>query len=115
MMESLKKQVVNRLKSPEIPRKMVMTVSGVKSNTFPMTLSTMKKKGLILYNKDSIWSTEAGHLKACPDAIQDCIDNETTQEDIIKRFMIGGKALLLFNAMRDGKNSTPYPFSSYSG
>ncbi|KAL3904796.1 MAG: hypothetical protein SGILL_009928 [Bacillariaceae sp.] len=90
--------------STKISRKMVMAASGVKSNTFPVTISTMKnKKGVIDYDKDSVWLTDTGRSKANPDAAQHCLDNETTQDDNIQRFKIGGMALKLFNEMRDGK------------
>lgn len=93
-----------KLNTLQIPRKTVMAASGVKSNTFPVTISGMKKKGLIDYNKDFIMLTDAGRSKANPDAIlQGGLDNESAQEDNIRRFKIGGKALLLFNAMRDGQ------------
>lgn len=94
-----------KLNTAQIPRKMVMAASGVKNTTFPVTISGMKKKkGWIDYDKDTISLTELGRSKANPGAIMEGgFDNESAQEDNIRRFKIGGKALALFNAMRDGK------------
>lgn len=92
-----------KMNSKEIPRKMVMAASGVKKNTFPVTISGMKKKGLIQYDTKSIWLTQDGRAKANPDAVLETFDNESAQNDNIVRFKIGGKALSLFNEMRDGK------------
>lgn len=96
-----------KLNTTQIPRKLVMAASRVKHTTFPVTISGMKKKGWIEYDKDSISLTELGRSKANPDAIVmeggGGFDNESAQEDNIRRFKIGGKALVLFNAMRNGQ------------
>jgi len=52
--------------NPDSARKRIATVSGVKSNAFPVTLFGMKKKGWIEYDKDSIRLTEERRARANP-------------------------------------------------
>jgi len=84
-----------------VPRKQIASLSGVKSNTFPVTISGMKKKGLIEYDKESIWLTDKGRSNANP--VDTPVDNSSTQADIKKKYKIGGKAALLFDACTDGR------------
>ena len=92
-----------RLDTKSVPRKMIAASAGVKSGTFPVTLSIMKKQGLISYDKETISLTESGHLRASDDFDSDCLfDNEKVQDDIKKRYKIGGKAALLFDVLTDG-------------
>ena len=87
--------------NPDVPRKQVLAASGVKSNTFPVTISGMKKKGLIDYDKDSIRLSDAGRAKA--NLVNVAADNTTAQNDLKARFKIGGKALVLFDILSDGR------------
>lgn len=61
-------------------------------------------QGLIEYTKESIRLTEEGRTKANADvgAIS-CADNASAQDDIIKRFKIGGKAAVLVKSLFNGK------------
>jgi hypothetical protein len=88
--------------NPDSPRAMVFAMSGVKSNTFRVTLCGMKKKGWIEYDKDSIRLTEEGRARA--NSISEYLmDNGAKQEDIKARFKIGGKAAVLFDILADGR------------
>ena len=82
------------------PRQKVMSASGVKSSTFPVTISGMKKKGLIEYDKEFIRLTEEGRAQANPAAVP--IDNKTAQDEIREKHKVGGKAALLFDILVDG-------------
>ena len=47
-------------KNPNVPRKMIASMAGIKSNTLPVTLSTMKKKqGLTSVDKIAPGSIES--------------------------------------------------------
>lgn len=61
----------------------------------------MKKKGLIVYNKNTIQLTEEGGGRAEP-VTNLPMDNGSAQEDIKTRFKIGGTAALLFEQLADG-------------
>lgn len=86
---------------PNVLRKAALAASGVKSNTFVVTLSGMKKKGLIDYDKDTIRLTEDGRAKANPSAAP--VDNATTQIEIRDKYKVGGKAAQLFDILLDGR------------
>lgn len=87
--------------NPDVPRKQVLAASGVKSNTFPVTICGMKKKGLIdFYDSDSIRLSDAGRAKA--NLANVAADNTSAQNDLKERFKIGGKALVLFDILSDG-------------
>lgn len=83
-----------------VPRKAIAACSGVKSNTFVVTLSMLKKQGLIEYDTDSIRLTDKGRDKANPCAVP--LDNSLAQENMKLRNKLGGKALLMFEALLDG-------------
>ncbi len=85
-----------------IPRKRILTMSGVKANTFVVTLSNMKKKGLIEYNKDTVRLTKAGRAKAELVTNLPIMDNASAQKDIKIRFEIRGKPAELFDQLVDG-------------
>jgi hypothetical protein len=126
----------NKLNTTDIPRQQVMVASNVKPITFPVTLSGMKKRGLIEYTKDSVRLTPEGRSQAnrlasttaaatTTDRQQhhggrtmmtmasttanynhinsNITSNESAQDDIIKRYKIGGKALVVYNTLRDGR------------
>ena len=93
----------NRTGDPNVPRKMVVAASGVKANTFPVTISGMKKKGLIEYDSSTVCLTEEGRSKANAASQMEVFDNASAQDDLKEQFKIGGKAGLLFDAMRDGR------------
>lgn len=87
--------------NPNVPRKRMMAMSGVKANTFSVTLCTMKKKGLVEYDRDTIRLTGKGRASAKPvDKLP--MDNGSAQKDIKVRFKIGGKAASLFDQLTDG-------------
>lgn len=88
--------------SCNVPRKRLLTMSGVKANTFPVTLCNMKKKGLIEYNKDTVQLTKAGRAKAEP-VTNLPTDNASAQKDIKIRFKISGKPAVLFDQLVDGR------------
>jgi Mn-dependent DtxR family transcriptional regulator len=88
--------------NPNVTRKQVAAMSGVKTNTFTVTISCMKKKGLIEYGKEFMRLTEEGRAKANPVAGVS-MDNGSTQDDIKQKFKIGGKAAALFEILKDGK------------
>jgi len=92
-----------RTGNKDVSRKQVAPLSGVKSNTFPVTLSGMKKKGWIEYDKDSIRLTEEGRARANPVSELPAMDNASAQQEIKNRFKIGGKAEILFDALTDGE------------
>ena len=85
--------------NPTVDRKMIATLSGVKSNTFPVTISGMKKKGLIEYSKDTMNLTDIGRAKA---NVTDMPDNSSTQEELKKKHKIGGKQAVMFDILLDG-------------
>ena len=88
--------------SCDVPRKRLLTMSGVKANTFTVMLCNMKKKGLITYDKDTVQLTKVGRAKAKP--VSDLpMDNATAQKDIKIRFKLGGKSAVLFDQLTDGK------------
>lgn len=87
---------------PNVPRKQVAAMSGVKASTFPVTISGMKKKGWIEYDKDSIRLTDLGRAKANPVADISC-DNGAAQDEVQQKFKIGGKAAVLFDVLKDGR------------
>jgi hypothetical protein len=128
----------NKLNTTDIPRHQVMAASSVKPITFPVTLSGMKKRGLIEYTKDTVRLTPEGRSQAnrlasaatttagTTDREQhhhggrtmmtmasttaqynhinsNITSNESAQDDIIKRYKIGGKALVVYNTLRDGR------------
>ena len=82
------------------PRKQVLAMSGVKANTFQVTLSGMKKKGLATFDKDFIYMTTQGRAQA--NVADFAMDNGSVQEQLKKRFKIGGKAAALFDLLTDG-------------
>ena len=92
----------SRSGNPDVPRKQVLSMSGVKANTFPVTISGMKKKGLIEYDKDYIRLTEQGRAKANPVA-DISTDNCSAQEEVKQKFKIGGKSAVLFDILLDGR------------
>ena len=87
--------------NPNVPRGQVLAASGVKANTFTVTLSGMKKKGLIEYDAESIRLCDAGRVKA--QTVDVAPDNTYAQESLKERFKIGGKLLALFEALLDGR------------
>lgn len=84
-----------------IPRKQVLAASGVKPSTFSVTISNMKTKGFIDYDKESIRLSDAGRARA--NVTDVAADNASTQEALKQRFKIGGKALVLFESISDGR------------
>ena len=94
-----------RLGTTDIPRQQLAAMSGVKANTFVVTISNMKnKQGWIEYDKDSIRLTDAGRAKArIVDEGEVMVDNETVQADVKKKFKLGGQPGLLFDALTDGR------------
>jgi len=92
-----------RLNSPDVPRKMVVAASGVKMSTFAVTISNMKKKGMIQYDSESIFLTSEGRSKANSTGTVEVLDNKSAQADLKERFKLGGKAREMFDAMIDGR------------
>mmetsp|Transcript_20466 Transcript_20466/g.44326 ORF Transcript_20466/g.44326 Transcript_20466/m.44326 type:complete len:187 (-) Transcript_20466:41-601(-) len=93
------------LGNPRVPRKRMAAVSGVKPNTFPVTISNMKKKGLIVYDKEAIWLTQQGRSKAQVGTMTEAsMDNGQTQQELKQKFKIGGKAAVLFDILKDGRD-----------
>lgn len=92
-----------RFKTPNANRKKALSSSGLKPNTFQVTLSQMKKKGLIEFDKDSVRLTEEGRAKANPEAEISSADNASAQKDIKARYKVGGKAAVLFDLLTDGQ------------
>lgn len=93
-----------RSDNPEVPRKQVQAMAGLKPTTFPVTISNMKKKGLIEYDKDNIRLTDVGRLKANPVDDISMMDNTSAHEEIKSKFKIGGKAAELFDILaQDGQ------------
>ena len=77
-------------------------MAGVKSNTFPVLLSGLKKKDLIEYpDKDTIRLTPKG--KAQTDLADAPADNQSVLADLKKQFLGGGKAALMFDILVDGR------------
>ncbi|CAB9522548.1 expressed unknown protein [Seminavis robusta] len=97
--------IETRSGDPNVPRKMVASLSGLKATTFPVTISGMKKKqGLIDYDKDFIRLTEAGRAKANAAEIEEiAMDNDTAQAEIKEKHKLGnGMAGRLFDLLKDG-------------
>ena len=91
-----------RFNNPNAPRKKALTCSGLKPNTFGVTLSQMKKKGFIGFDKDSVRLTEEGRAKANPEAEISTVDNDSAQKDIKARYKVGGQAAVFFDLLTDG-------------
>ena len=87
--------------NPNVPRETITVLCEIKPTTFSVTLSNMKKKGLIQYNKDTVRLTEKGLYLANEDAVFS-MDNCAAQADIKAKFKIGGKSALLFDQLTDG-------------
>ena len=87
----------------DAPRKQIAAMTGVKTNTFPVVLSGLKKKELIEYpDKDTIRLTAKGKAQAdLADA--PAADNESVQADLKKQFLGGGKAAQMFDILVDGR------------
>jgi len=92
---------------PNVARKVILSVSGVKPSTFTVLLSTMKTKGLIEYDKEFIRLTEAGRSRADASGAENgntAMDNDSAQADIKEKHKLGnGKPGLLFDALVDGR------------
>ena len=86
--------------SCNVPRKRLLTMSGVRASTFLAILCNLKKKGLITYNKDTVQLTKLGRAKAKP--VSALPDNASAQKDIKTRFKLAGRAAVLFDQLADG-------------
>jgi len=89
----------------DVPRKQIVAMAGVKTNTFPVVLSGLKKKELIEYpDKDTIRLTAKGKAQADLADLADApaADNDSVQADLKKQFL-GGKAALMFDILVDGR------------
>jgi hypothetical protein len=99
-------------------RKTVLTLSGVKASTFPVTISGLKKKGYIDYDKECIRLTDLGRTEASKVGVpssqtmmgfggnsnSNATTNEKVQETLKRTHKLtGGQRGMLFNLLLDGR------------
>ena len=89
-------------KGQDVSRKTVCSLSGVKPSTFAVTISGMKKNGLIEYNKDTIRLTKKGRSMASYDENESPMDNTQMLDELKRKHKLGGKAGQLFDLLKDG-------------
>ena len=104
--------MTNRYQGGSVPRTMVAEASGIKESSFKVTISAMKQKGLIQYDPDSIRLTEIGRSNAQgggndkdgtgDTTYTEIVNNMSVQDDIKRRFRLGGQYAILYDAIRDG-------------
>jgi hypothetical protein len=89
----------------DVPREFVASMSGLKAATFPVTISGLKKKGLIEYDANTIRLTDLGRSRAKYDVNESvATDNTATLADIKKKHRLqGGMAGRLFDLLQDGR------------
>jgi hypothetical protein len=89
----------------DVPRKYVVSLSGLKPSTFPVTISGLKKKGLIEYDAKTIRLTELGRSLAKYDMNETvALDNTATLAEIKKKHKLqGGMGGRLFDLLQDGR------------
>ena len=89
--------------NPNVDRSMIVSMAGIKATTFPVTISNMKKQGLIEYDKTSIRLTTKGREEKA--TIVDIPDNESIQQELKVKHKLGsGKQGKLFDMLLDGKS-----------
>ena len=90
-----------KYRNPSVDRAMIISMAGIKATTFPVTLSNLKKQGLIEYDKTSIRLTTKGREKA---TVVDIPDNESIQQELKAKHKLGGKQGKLFDMLLDGES-----------